>query len=382
MKILVLIAVVLSQGCLGSLYAWSAYVPSLQVGYGFTATQTQLIFGGLVLGNTLLMVYAGRLLKKTGPRALVVLSALLFAGGYLLAGFSGGSFGLIFLGIAVLFGLSIGFGYVSLLKVCMEWFPEREGLASGFAVAGFGGGAIAVSALVERFLAAGYDVLNIFKVIGAAGGLIILISSPLMRLPDNREEEEEERGRPIIEVLVDRTVWLLFFAMFAGTFTGLVVAGNLTPIALEGGLSDKLAVYAVGVFSIGNAGGRLVWGWGADLFGAKTIPASLGLLALGVLGVLLFSSPPFFYLSVILVGLCFGASFVIYVTYIAEIYGASGVGDVYPLVFIAQGISGVFGPALAGLSSDITGSFVPALALALLVATAASTVTLYVFFRE
>jgi OFA family oxalate/formate antiporter-like MFS transporter len=140
MKYLILTLVVLSQACFGSLYAWSAFVPPLQESYALSATGGQIIFGGMILTNTIIMILAGKLLSRWGPRPLVIAGGFLFAAGYLLAGFSGGSFTLLFLGVAVFVGCGIGLGYITLLITCMQWFPDNKGLASGLAVAGFGGG--------------------------------------------------------------------------------------------------------------------------------------------------------------------------------------------------------------------------------------------------
>lgn len=41
----------------------------------------------------------------------------------------------------------------------------------------------------------------------------------------------------------------------------LLVIGNLKPMALASGITPVAATAAIGVFALGNAAGRLTWGW-------------------------------------------------------------------------------------------------------------------------
>lgn len=45
-------------------------------------------------------------------------------------------------GYGIIGGAGLGLGYVSPVGTLVRWFPDRKGMAAGFAVAGFGGGAI------------------------------------------------------------------------------------------------------------------------------------------------------------------------------------------------------------------------------------------------
>ncbi len=365
MKYLVLLFTFISQACLGSLYAWSAFVPELQSNYGISATETQLIFGGLILVNTLTMIPAGRLIKTIGVKPLLATAGLFFTGGYLLAGSSGGNFYLLFLGVAVFLGIGIGCGYVTLLVSCTSWFPKKRGLATGLAVSGFGGGAIFISAVVDWMLLSGFDVLQIFVWLALSGGLIILSSTLIISLPQNFETTAS-RKLNISLFWQDIRIFGLFIAMLAGTLSGLIIIGNLRPIALASGFPERIALYSIAVFSAGNAGGRLFWGIVDDKIGPRTIPLTLSMLSLSTIGISIFITPVLFYFAVLIAGLSFGASFVIYATQINKLFGTRGLSDVYPVVFVSQGFSGIFGPPLGGVIYDLTGSYQPALLIAII----------------
>lgn len=59
--------------------------------------------------------------------------------------------------------------------------------------------------------------------------------------------------------------------------------------------------------------------------------------------------------------------FVLYAAQVALRYGADQVANVYPIVFLANGVAGITGPLLGGLIYDYTGSYVWALGLGILV---------------
>lgn len=355
-RYIILLASVLIQACIGGLYAWSEFVPALTQNYDLSTAQTQLIFGTLIAVFTVSMVVAGRLLNHIGPRWVAVAGGLLFGGGYWIASQSNGHFGLLLLGIGIVTGGGTGFCYVCPLTMCVKWFPDRKGLVTGIAVAGFGGGAILLSYLGEHFFIQGMGVLSIFERIGLLYGVTIVIAALFLRMPAG-----EAATRPPIEFGVltrDRHFWGLALGMFAGTFAGLLVIGNLKPMILSAGVASSIATIAISSFAAGNALGRISWGWGVDKLGPKAIPVSLAFLAFMVmLSWFSMHTSAGAIVSSALLGLGFGACFVVYAAQTASHYGTDHLAAIYPLVFLAYGISGLAGPWIGGLIYDHTGSY-------------------------
>ncbi len=356
MRYVFLAASVLIQTCIGGLYAWSEFVPALKTAHNLTTAQTQLVFGCLIAVFTVSMVCAGRLLNRLSPAWVAGAGGILFGGGYLTASCSGGNFYLLLLGIGLLAGLGTGFCYVCPLAICAKWFPERKGLATGIAVAGFGGGAVVLAYLGEILFSRGLDVLAVFRWIGLLyGGLILLAALPL-RLPPSQEEPGE--AIRFAALVRDRYFWGLSLGMLAGTFAGLLVIGNLKLLILSRGIDSAAATAAISAFAVSNALGRVAWGWGADRLRARAVPLSLAFLAGSLLltGVLLHSRVGAVGLSA-LIGFGFGACFVVYAAQVGSHYGVDHVGAVYPLVFLAYGLSGLIGPWAGGAIYDSTKSY-------------------------
>ena len=95
---------------------------------------------------------AGKWQKKVGPRDRGASPAASCWGlGYLLAGLSGTSFWGILIGVGLLGGAGIGLGYVCPIAALVKWFPDKKGLITGLAVAGFGFGALIWIKLTSGF---------------------------------------------------------------------------------------------------------------------------------------------------------------------------------------------------------------------------------------
>jgi OFA family oxalate/formate antiporter-like MFS transporter len=362
-KYVILLASVVIQVCLGGIYAWSAFVPDLVESVDLTVTQTQVIFGFLFGVFTLSMVIAGKLVERSGPRLIAGVGGLLFGIGYLVASRSDGSFPLMLLGISLLAGVGTGAGYVCALTTSMKWFPDRKGLVTGVAMAGFGGGAILLTALAEYLLFSGVHVLTVFGWVGLAYGAAILLAAMVLRFPTAERTGQAQTAPPIKRLMRDPFFLSLVLGMFCGTFAGMLVIGNLTPMGMAVGIPALPAAAAVSVFAIGNATGRISWGWIADRTSEWMIPVKLTALAVPV-ALLAWASTitPFIAVS-FAIGFGFGACFVLYAALVAARYGLSSVAGVYPLVFLAYGAAGIVGPSVGGWLYDQTLSYRPAIVL-------------------
>ncbi len=365
-KYLVLPASILIQTCLGGIYAWSVFAPALHGDYGLSMGATQLIFGLCLASFTLAMIFAGRWQERRGPRLVAAVGGALFAAGYVIASFSGGRLSLLLLGIGVVAGSGIGFGYVCPLATCIKWFPRHKGLVTGLAVAGFGGGAVLLSSFASALFSRGVATLAIFRYVGLAyGAAIILVALGLSVPPAARGGAQKAAGLPAGVLLRDGRFWLLFGGMFAGTFAGLLTIGNLKPIGLAGGVAAGLATTAISTLAVGNACGRILWGVISDKIGNRALPLSLAFLALAVLALVPLSRFGWpFVGTAFAVGFGFGACFVLYAAAVAHVFGPAEVGRSYPLVFLSYGLSGTLGPAFGGRLFDVTGGYTAALVVA------------------
>jgi OFA family oxalate/formate antiporter-like MFS transporter len=347
--------------------------------------QTQIIFGALIAIFTISMVFAGRQLEKKGPGYLMRISGILFAAGYIIASFSNGNFFLLFLGISLISGIATGFGYVCPLSTCVKWFPAHKGLVTGIAVAGFGGGAAILTTAAKFLLHKNVDVLIIFRGTGLLYGLILIAAAQFLKFPPSHKSKDTTGNLPDENYLFfkDPLFLGLALAMFCGTFAGLLVIGNLVPMAFNSGIETTVAAMGVTAFAFGNAAGRITWGEIVDLIELKVVPVSLFFLA-AALGLMLFfiAQPVAFVIISFLIGFGFGACMVIHAALVATKYGPEKVGTIYPFIFLAYGVAGISGPFIGGWLHDTTDEYSSALKLSIIIVFAGLFVSRYLINKN
>ena len=85
----------------------------------------------------------GGWLEHAGPRKAGFISAISWGGGLVLLGLAVlvHQLWLVYL-IAVFCGTGQGLGYITPVSTLIKWFPDRRGMATGFAIMGYGGAAM------------------------------------------------------------------------------------------------------------------------------------------------------------------------------------------------------------------------------------------------
>jgi len=351
--------------CIGSVYAWSIIASELIDIYDFSASQSQLIFGMIIAVFPVTMIFVGQLGVKVKHRYFGYISGLLFFAGYSLASFSQGNFILIFLGIGVLSGIATGFGYWVALTSPVQWFPEKKGLITGIAAAGFGLGAVFMSEASEIILSKGYDVLQLLRIIGLSYGLIILIASTIIYQIQNKTDFAE-RPVKVSGFLSSKTFRKICFGIFLGTFAGLLIIGSLGIIGVQKNISIHILVHGVALFAIANFLGRLIWGYFSDHLGASlSIFLALLIQSVSIISLNIVPLTDISYLIIsFFIGFGFGGNFVLFARETAQEFGIKNLGIIYPYVFLGYAIAGIAGPISGGLLFDISGSYFYAIILA------------------
>lgn len=148
--------------CIGSVYAWSIYNPSLTRVHGvvtsaaddWNLSEVVWVFTVAIVFLGLAAAFAGKWLEEVGPRKVGVVSACCWGGGYLVGGVGimTHQLWLLYLGYGVIGGCGLGLGYVSPVSTLIRWFPDRRGMAAGMAIMGFGGGAMIGTPMKEYFI--------------------------------------------------------------------------------------------------------------------------------------------------------------------------------------------------------------------------------------
>ncbi len=350
-----LTAGVLIQTILGGVYAWSAYIPLLNGAYGITRSQGGFIFGLCIAVFTLTLTISGRFIAIHGPKKTAALCAVFHASGFILASFSNGSFPALLLSLGIITGIGIGFGYACPLTVGMKWFPNNRGLVTGIAVAGFGAGAIFLSSAAVALHGKGIDILAFYGYWGGVSGLALFLAA--MFLTEPTAHARSPNGKLSYDGILTVPFAICAVGIFAGTFAGLLVNGNLASLTADAGMTRERTSLAISLFAVGNALGRIAWGSLFDRFAYKSIPLSLTCLLVAVLSLILCRTESQYLIVIGSLGFCFGANFVVYASSIARFFGQNSFPLLYPICFLFYGFAGLVGPGVGGYLADLLGSY-------------------------
>jgi len=400
---LVVVGGILVQLCLGAIYAWSAFTAKLQAApYEFSKTQTQYVFAaGLASFAIVMAMFAGRWQAKSGPRVVSIAGGLVMGLGYVIAGFAGESFWLIFLGVGVIGGGGIGLAYVCPIAALMKWFPDKKGMITGLAVAGFGFGALIWVKLTNGFVfgpinltpgwdglfGAGMTVNQIFMWYGIAFAAVITIGSLFMVnppegwlpkgfIPPTAAQMSRSGGVNYTprQMVCSVQFWSIFSIFTFGAIAGLMVIGIIKLFGNEqlaaNGMEVKDATLVTGTamglfFALANGLGRILWGTFSDILGRRKSIAlmsfvqGLTMIAFYFVGGHVWG----LYAGAALIGFNFGGNFALFPAVTADIFGNKSVGTNYPFVFLAYGVGGIVGPILGGAMGDAQSwmwAFIPA----------------------
>ncbi len=383
---LVVVGALLIQLCLGAIYAWGAFTGALQDPDGafkYTDTQTSWIFSAGLASFALMMILAGRLQDKYGPKIIAVIGGVLLGVGYIIAGFTGTSFALMLFFIGIVGGAGIGMGYVCPIAACVKWFPDLKGLITGLAVAGFGAGAFIFVKLAGSWLnlIANHGVNGTFVVFGIIFMVSVIVGALLLSNPPagykpagwNPPENPDGSAKPKVKDLTQgqtvRTVqfWMIWLAFVLSAGCGLMVIKCLKNFGeFEGGLSAAAAGSALGLLALFNGMGRVVWGTASQKLSARGSVIVMCLLQAVMMFILIKmgSTPLTLAIAACWIGFNFGGNFALFPLLTLENFGAKNLGANYGAVFTSYGVGGILGPVMAGRVYDTMGTYKTAFIIA------------------
>jgi MFS family permease len=295
---------------------------------------------------------------------------------------------LVWLGCGFIGGIGMGLGYITPVSTLIKWFPDRRGMATGFAIMGFGGGAMVGAptavALMSNFgngnaangVAATMIVMGAVYFCVMAAGAFGFRTAPTGWVPKGWNPGDAKSHVMITDNHVHLSkawktpqFWLIWGVLCLNVSAGIGVIGMASPMLQEifgpllvgvspGGTispEQKLAIVAaagglVGLISFFNSIGRLFWASISDKLGRKNTYH-----VFFVLGIILYCSMPtlghmgaagLFVLVVCVILTMYGGGFSTIPAYLADIFGTQMVGAIHGRLLTAWSAAGIIGPVL------------------------------------
>ncbi len=384
------VGAVLIQLALGSIYAWSIFNKPLASADYLDANAKSLailgIFATSLAGFGLFVSVGGRLQDRYGPRNIAMLAGVIYAIAYILSWQMVKSLPGMYVAYALL-GAGVGIGYSCPLSCCVKWFPDKRGLISGIAVAGFGAGTF-IFAQVGTFiigkapyadLGLAYLILGIIFLVMVISGAFLLCDPPHGYCPAGWTPPLQGAGSTAkkqftVREMVHTKSFIMIWVMFVLSATcGLMMVGNISNVAnsfkdFVPGLTpgqDILATKAesvallAGIYAIFNGTGRVAWGFFSDKLGrTKAMRIMFLVQAVGLFASAAFvlskpSSESLQFAGLAIfdswVGFCFGGNFALFPPITSEYFGTKFFGSNYGVVFTSYAVGGVVGGLMPGI---------------------------------
>ncbi|HEY2646366.1 MAG TPA: OFA family MFS transporter [Candidatus Acidoferrales bacterium] len=367
---LMALAGVCLQMALGAAYAWSVFSIPLSREYGWTISQVARTFviGWFFLGCA--AVVGGIWMKRSHPRVVAMTAGLLWGGGVFLASFSAHRLWWLYLTYGVLGGIGLGMGYVVPIAVLVKWFPDRRGLITGIAVAGFGAGSL-FSAPAAGWLMRHVGLMPTFAYLGIAYGIIAIAAGWSMKNPPEgwtppgwtpsatHISQRAAQDFSLGQALGTWQWWAISTLMSLNTMAGLSIVSQASPIFQEFGKANAAtAAGLVGIISIGNGAGRIFWAYVSDLTSRK-----IAFFTMYLVEAILFWSYHSIH-SLVLLGIvtfilvmCYGGGYGITPAFAADYFGPRDVGSIFGLMMLPWAFAAFFGPSLFAYLRQINGNY-------------------------
>lgn len=287
----------------GVIYAWSILKAPLAASFGWTPS-------ALALNFTITMCFfcgggilSGMISKKVSPRTSALYGAVLAAAGFILASrISGENILMLYLSYGCLAGVGIGMAYNSVVSTVSAWFPDRKGVCSGVLMMGFGMSSLVLGTFAGKMMETeGIGWRGTYLILGCAIGLVLLLTALILRLPDENtalpqpkatagkagENDFTPREFKPTEMIRKGSFWRLYLFLTALSTIGSTVISFAKDFSLSVGATAVLSTALVGVLSICNGLGRIVFGLLFDSLGRRKTILLSGILTICAAGMLL-----------------------------------------------------------------------------------------------
>ena len=372
---LIAAAGVLMQIALGAVYAWSVFRIPLTRAHGWTISEVTFAFELAIFVLGFASFGGGIWMKRSGPRPVAFTAAILYGLGTALAGRSN-SLTELYLMYGVVAGAGLGLGYIVPIATLVRWFPDKRGMITGIAVAGFGAGAL-VAAPAANMLILRVGVAHTFEILGLTYLAIVFLCAFWMRNPQTESAHSNYRaeGRragagPPSDLTLKQALgtwqwYALWMTLFLNTSAGIAIISQAAPMAQEvSRVNAATAAGLVGLISIANGSGRFLWAWFSDAIGRRAVFLIMLLLQSAAF-LLLAHTHQFAVLSVLafLILLCYGGGFGTMPAFATDYFGTRQIGSIYGLMLTAWGFAAMFGPTLVAQVRQSTGHYDRALSL-------------------
>jgi len=323
--------------------------------------QVSLLFSIPVIMLVVFAIPGGILADRIGVRKAAGIGGIVIIVGSLLRGTST-SFETL-LAFTCLYGVGFGLVYPNLPKLVGAWFPpQKVGLARGISGIYITGMTTGCALPVAITLPLVFPITNTFQgtiyiwTIPAIVATILWWAIVKEPSPNIQSKQVVEKVKSSYVVWRSRNLWLVAFIFFIVNFHFFTWSGWTSTLLMMKGAQPNLAALITSTVIWASIPGTLFIPWASHRLGLRKpfLWGSAIVLAFISWGAI-YLSVPFFWLLMVIAGICIGGSFAISLAFPVEIVPKDSVGTASGMILSIGHIGGFIGPWLAGYIMDATG---------------------------
>ena len=354
----------------GAQYCFGVFFAALLDEFRWSRAGLAGVFSLYAFGYCVVGFPAGRLTDRWGPRVVVTTGAVFL--GAALAGMA-----LVhrlwepYVIYGVIGALGMGTAYVPCHSTVVKWFARRRGLAVGIASTGASLGTFALPPLAHRVVTAigwrrAYLVfgLGVFVALALAAAVMRRDPRSMGLWPDGEDAPTSASGASIAaawtlgDAMHTRAFWLIAAAFTATWLAVFIPLVHLVPFARDLGYDARTGAWLVSALGAGAVGGRLVMGAVSDRTGRR--PAIGAAMLLQSAAFVAFANVRGLHpllATAVAFGFSYGTISALFAAIVGDLFGAEQAGSLVGLLFAVAGTLAAWGPLVAGLVYDTTGSY-------------------------
>lgn len=369
---------------IGTVYCWSIFSQEIAEYIGFSKGAVEWAFSFAIFFLGMSAAFMGNIVEKNIHKSSLI-ATITFSVGMAGTGFfiwfGGAHQGsiLALIGIYICYGLimgiGLGTGYLSPVKTLMLWFKDKKGLATGLAVAGFGGAKAIASPIMQKLLGENQngEIYKMFYILAIAYFVMMFVGHLLLAKPaDWVEPQTKSKDEGIMATLKREPlssyvgIWLMFFINIT---CGLALISQEKMIVKCIGLGASIGIIST-ISAIFNAGGRLGFSaWADKLKDRNTIYKLIFILSIVFTVLVLatggikngYGKPLLITLVLALiffVNAGYGGGFSNVPTLLSDHYGMGSISAIHGITLSAWAFAGLTGNQMASWIVNNTGKFI------------------------
>jgi len=364
----------------GIFFSFSVFFKPVALDFGWSRGEFAGSYTAMLVAYAPGAFFAGRLADRRGPRVILLLAALLIGLGFIGCSQSPN---LVFMTLSyAIVGLGLGATLALPTATIQRWFTKWRGPMVGIVVAGSGIGGF-IFAPVVNYLIILYDWQSTYLIIGLIYGGIIaasasfLVSEPKMKqlrsfgsgeqgwVSDSRIQSGTSPGLPSAQAFKLGAFWGMIAISILIFMPDLFIKSHLVPYVTDREVSAAVGAQGLGLIAAMSVVGRVTMSRVAARIGwMKSLAISCFISSISIIWLVFVTKPEAFYLFVVVYGFFCGSTIALLVGTVGSFFGLLALSELLGSVLGLGVLVGAIAPLLGGLSFDLTGSYLTAMAVA------------------